>query len=416
MPSKTDRFPWLPLAALLLTLSLSGCVRLTLAWAPDKPRGPEAEPAITTESVAAWEARKPEIRETLEAEIYGRMPDDAKVELISHKVIDKEAFDGIGVYEEFDVRVTPVFDADPASPASPLMIAVLSPQGEGPFPVIMTETFCPSWAALPHPQAHAPEDRESGEAPGIITYVFGRYICTPPLEMIIQAGFAIAVVNSTQVVPDSSDAGLATLDRLAPGMVASDDQWGAIGAWGWVFSRMVDVLGAEERFDEERLIAYGHSRYGKAALVAGAFDERIAGVIAHQSGTGGASLNRQKVGESVGSITKSYPHWFAPRYASFAGKEEQLTYDQHHLIALVAPRPVLLGNARRDVWSDPNGGFKAAQGAEPVYALYEAGPITLDRLDGFQPSQPLSFWMRPGTHGVVEEDWPAFLEFLEAHF
>jgi hypothetical protein len=90
--------------------------------------------------------------------------------------------------------------------------------------------------------------------------------------------------------------------------------------------------------------------------------------------------------------------------------------DQQALLALIAPRPVLLGNARRDVWSDPAGAFRAAKAADAVYELYGAKGLTAKKLDQFDPSAELSFWIRPGTHGVVKEDWPAFLEFLRAHF
>ncbi|MEZ5920566.1 MAG: hypothetical protein R3C60_04355, partial [Parvularculaceae bacterium] len=79
-------------------------------------------------------------------------------------------------------------------------------------------------------------------------------------------------------------------------------------------------------------------------------------------------------------------------------------------------RPVLLGNARRDVWSDPNGAFRAALGADPVYRLYDEKGLDQKRLVPFEPSSELAFWIRPGTHGVVKEDWPAFLQFLDAHF
>jgi len=85
-------------------------------------------------------------------------------------------------------------------------------------------------------------------------------------------------------------------------------------------------------------------------------------------------------------------------------------------LALIAPRPVLLGNARRDVWSDPNGAFRAAIGADSVYELYGDEGLEQTRLDQWMPEASLAFWIRPGTHGVVKEDWPAFLEFLDAHF
>ncbi|VAW05634.1 Glycoprotein gp2, partial [hydrothermal vent metagenome] len=189
----------------------------------------------------------------------------------------------------------------------------------------------------------------------------------------------------------------------------------AIAAWAWGYSLMVDALEQDAEGPRD-YISWGHSRYGKSALLAAAFDDRISAVIAHQSGTGGASLNRQKKGESVKAIVDGYPHWFAKAYENYAGEEETMPIDQHQLLALIAPRPVLLGNARRDVWSDPNGAFRAAMGADPVYKLYGAQGLDQNRLDVWAPAADIAYWIRPGTHGVVKEDWPAFLEFLDAHF
>ena len=90
--------------------------------------------------------------------------------------------------------------------------------------------------------------------------------------------------------------------------------------------------------------------------------------------------------------------------------------DQHQLIALMAPRPLLLGNAKRDVWSDPEGAFRAAKGAAPAYKVYGSDGLRQSKLTQFDPKADIAFWMRPGTHGVVKEDWPAFLEFMDAHF
>ncbi|MCQ8184466.1 glucuronyl esterase domain-containing protein [Parvularcula maris] len=403
-----------PALLLALTLMLSGCVRLTLAWAPQTPKGQEATPAIVASDRSEWEARKPAIEAALQEEIYGTLPVATEAKIAGHRVFEDQKLGEGLVFEEFDVAARPSFPGGSGEQASFTIALVRPASAKGSLPVIMVESFCPRWSAVPHPEAARPTGAEQGEVPGMIRFAFGRYICQPPLEMIAEAGFALALVSATEVVPDQSEAGIAALQRLMP--EGEDARWGAVGAWAWVFSVMADILGEQDSIDADRLIAYGHSRYGKAALVAGAFDDSIAGVIAHQSGTGGASLNRRKSGESIEQITRSYPHWFTPAYAEFAGEEDRLQTDQHQLLALIAPRPVLLGNARRDVWSDPNGAFKAAIGAAPVYELYGEAVRPLERLGTFRPEEPVAYWMRPGTHGVVEEDWPAFLAFASAHF
>ncbi len=422
----------LPLIA-AAALCLTGCVKFTLAWADLKPDGEAATPealgafgvAAPVETSADWQNRIDLYRDELERHVFGVMPDATDVDVIDRELLDDAAFGGRGRLEQWTLSATATFNGVAVStqkvgPHDGFLIQLLTPtNAKGSVPVILMQTFCPSWDVIPHPEVWRPEDANSmsgGIIGGIATYVFGRYICTPPIEMILDEGYAIASIYPGAVIPDRREEGLAELKRLSAGLDADGERWGAIAAWGWLFSSVATALEEDARFDQEGFILWGHSRYGKAALLAAAFDERIDGVVSHQSGTGGASLNRRKKGESIAAITDTYPHWFAESYAAFAGREEEMPIDQHHLLALIAPRPVLLGNARRDVWSDPNGAFRAALGADPVYELLGAGGVEQERLDEWRPEAALAFWIRPGTHGVVKEDWPAFLEFLGAHF
>lgn len=409
-------------------LLLPGCVQLTLAWADLKPKDRPASPDIFAgKPVTADDWREtfvPEYRAALARHVYGALPDASETTVISRTTLNANAFNGSGILEEI------VFDASATFNGKTVPIrksfgkgaylnVILPKHATGPVPIIIMETFCQRWSAVPDPAVTRPrgtEDPMGGVGLDLTTYIFGRFICVPPYETILNAGYGIAVLSPQSIVPDNGAAGLAELRRLSAGSDDPDSRWGAIAAWGWAYSRVVDILEADNRIDPDGIIVWGHSRYGKAALVAAAYDARIDGVISHQSGTGGASLNREKPGESIASITESYPHWFAPRYADYADGTDDLPIDQHMLLALIAPRPILLGNARRDVWSDPNGAFRAAMGADPVYKRLGARGLTVTRLNRFDPTAELSFWIRPGTHGVVEEDWPAFLEFLDAHF
>ncbi len=413
-------------AGLGLALLCAGCAELTIAWAPLKPKGEAARPPIAAAASAEeWErTRAPRLRALLEKNVYGRMPDASRTEVVERHLIDAEAFGGRATYEEVRFRPTAIYnDVAATAPGDDLIMALVTPaKGQGPFPVILMETFCARWSAAPHPAATgAEEDREMGGVLGAVaTYVFGRFICTPPYDAILDAGYAVAVMHPGDLVPDSAAAGPAALSALSAGHRDEATRWGAIAAWGWLYSRAIDALSDDPRIDPDGYILWGHSRYGKAGLVAAAFDPRVDAVISHQSGTGGASLNWDKPGESVGAIIDSYPHWFARAYAGLAaasdGDGARPEVDQHMLLALAAPRPILLGNARRDVWSDPNGAFRAAQGAAPGYAAYGLKGLAQEDLRGFEPGADIAYWLRSGTHGVVEEDWPAFLSFLDAHF
>ncbi|MDZ7629301.1 MAG: hypothetical protein U5J99_12955 [Parvularculaceae bacterium] len=405
--------------------ALAGCVQATMAWTAMTPRGPAAAPPLSFASVSDWETQgAQEARTALQRNVYGYFPEVSESAILERRIVNADAFGGKGVVEEYRIGASLTFGGKKAAVtdgggAEGFIMNIVFPKTvDGSAPVILMETFCPRWNTIPDPGvtgAPAADDKRGGAIENVATFVFGRYICTPPVETILDAGYAIATIFPSDIVPDRGQEGLAALRRLSEGYADGKTRWGAIAAWAWSFSRMIDALEQDERLDKNAMIVWGHSRYAKAALVAAAFDPRIDGVIAHQSGTGGASLNFKKPGEGVKSITKNYPHWFARTYAAYTD-EITPSFDQHQLLALIAPRPVLLGNARRDVWSDPNGAFRAAMAADAVYELYGVKGLDQADLKSYDPAAELAFWIRPGTHGVVKEDWPAFLAFLDAHF
>ena len=161
----------------------------------------------------------------------------------------------------------------------------------------------------------------------------------------------------------------------------------------------------------------GHSRLGKAAIVAAAFDERVALVIPHQAGCGGTAPSRGKVGESVTRINTSFPHWFDDEFKTFNDQPERLPFDQNGLVALVAPRPVLFTNAVLDTWANPEGQFQVIQAAEPVYKLLGAGGLDARSMPEVNVlvSSTLGYHIRPGKHSMGREDWTVFLKYADAH-
>jgi len=416
----------LALAGLLL--APGGCAQVSLAWASFDVTGPAATPPVLgafegappVESVAQWEeSRAPALREAFQRHIYGYYPDASETRVLEHRVLDGAAFGGAGVLEEYSLQVSATFD-DEAADSDVFRLDLLLPaDAAGPVPVVLIQTFCPLPEETTRPAVSSGGPGVScngGIGSQLMKLVFRRYVRTPPIREFLARGYAIAAIYPSEVVPDRRRAGLDALDALAPPRAESDTRWGAIAAWGWVYSRILDVLENDPRIDQHGLIAFGHSRYGKAALVAAAFDPRVDAVIANQSGTGGAALNRDKKGETVRQITKSFPHWFATAYDNYAGREEELPVDQHQLLALIAPRPIFLGNARRDVWSDPNGTFRAAAGADPVYELYGVKGLDQAGMKDFNASADIAYWLRNDTHGILDRDWPAILDFLDAHF
>lgn len=368
--------------------------------APAKPKGQAASPIISANSLNEWANQKASLRGLFEAEIYGVMPRDFGTFKTDTKIISGHPFQAF--IEEVTLK--------PAYGESYNVVLVTPKDRVGPVAVIMMENFCPNHNVIPVEGISKPEGISfdcSGEGlmANIFGYFFGRYITTPPIDMIMEHGYALAVIYPPANYPDDA----AKFAKFRESPPSKEYVWGAIGAWAYQFSSLSNFLKSDGRFS--KTISYGHSRYGKSALLSAAYDETIDGVIAHQSGTGGASLSKDKKGETVADITEAYPHWFTPAYS-----EDSLTIDQHQLLALIAPRPILLGNTKRDVWSDPEGAFRAAKGASHAYELYGSAGFTPSKLTQFKPNEDIAYWIRPGTHGVVKEDWPAFLEFMDAHF
>ncbi len=161
----------------------------------------------------------------------------------------------------------------------------------------------------------------------------------------------------------------------------------------------------------------GHSRLGKTALLAGAFDERIALVIPHQAGCGGSAPSRGKVGESVKQINNGFPHWFNGAFKEFNDQPDRLPFDQNCLAALVAPRPMLFSNAVEDTWANPEGQFQVLLATDPVYRFLGVEGLGAKAMPepGKLLDSRLGYYLRPGKHSMTKEDWKVFLDFADKH-
>jgi hypothetical protein len=236
--------------------------------------------------------------------------------------------------------------------------------------------------------------------------------------MLIDSGYAIAAFNVSDAAPDDKDAYVNGMLRLYPEQINADNGMKAIGAWAWAAGRVMDYFEKDKTVDAKNVFIVGHSRGGKAALWAGAQDQRFAMVFANCSGNTGAALSRRKFGETVSRINTTFPHWFCNNYKKYNDNESALPVDQHMLLALIAPRPLYTTSASKDLWADPKGSFLSVKNAKPVYALYQkpsALPTNPPATNNPIIHSSLGYHNREGSHDLTAYDWNAFIRFVNYH-
>jgi hypothetical protein len=243
-------------------------------------------------------------------------------------------------------------------------------------------------------------------------------------EQILARGWGYAILVPGSVQADTG-AGLTRgiIGLCNRGQPRDLDDWGALRAWAWGASRALDWFETEPTIDARRIGIQGHSRYGKAALVAMAYDERFAIGFISSSGQGGAKLHRRDYGEIVENLASSGEyHWMAGNYMKYAGPLtwNDLPVDAHELIALVAPRPVFIssGAFEGDAWVDARGMFMAAAAAGPVYRLLGARDLGTNEFPPIETALTdgdIGFRQHSGGH-APGPNWPTFLQFAERYF
>lgn len=240
-------------------------------------------------------------------------------------------------------------------------------------------------------------------------------------DLLIDRGYAVATMCYHDIFPDKPDFkeySVASLFSDYPNSQLADDSWEAIGAWAWGSSRIVDYLQGVPEIDTERVAIVGHSRLGKAALWAGAQDERFKIVISNNSGSGGAALSKREFGETVKIVSNIKPAWFAKSFNAYRDNEAKLPFDQHMLIALMAPRSVYIASAAEDLWADPKGEYLSGVYASPVYNLYNLKGLENTKMPFYNKPihNNIGYHIRTGKHDVTSVDWTFFVQFADKQF
>jgi hypothetical protein len=365
------------------------------------------------------ENRRPELIRLFQHYMYGQLPPAPKTIETAVERIDANYFGGKATKKEVTISFGP-----PAAPKIRLLV-VTPNRPPGPKPVFLGINFCGNHTLVDDPSIALPTAWMPPSCPGCRDNQAtdagrGTQKDVWALEQTVDRGYALACFYCGDVDPDRNDFSDGVHPFYLPpgetGRGAHD--WGTIAAWAWGMHRAVDYLVTDRGLDKTRIAVVGHSRLGKTSLLAGALDERIALVIPHQAGCGGTAPSRHDVGEQVHQINDRFPHWFCDEFKKFNDQVERLPFDQNCLIALCAPRPVLLSNAQEDTWADPEGQFRVLQAADPVYRLLGSQGLGGQMMPeaGRLLDTPLGYYIRPGKHSMTAGDWQIFLAFADKHF
>ncbi|MDD4018531.1 MAG: hypothetical protein PHV28_11375 [Kiritimatiellae bacterium] len=367
-----------------------------------------------------WPERRREMLSLIESELYGKWP-AAPETLLIDKTDESETFYGLARMKQFSMYFCP----DRSGPRIDWML--LEPaRANGPFPVIVLLNYRGNHELMSDENVRVPDFRvpnrhTRGKTPNRVdASVRGkiRY----PLESVVAHGYAVLTACYLQAATDPETTEMSVDECRKHGFYKlwENTDVGTLAVWGWALSRGLDLAERQPELDVKHAVAFGYSRLAKAALVAGAFDERFRVVIPCQTGGGGVPLQKRQFGENADWMTQVFPHWFCKAYMKYANNEKELPLDQHFLLAAVAPRHLLV-EGFNEPWYDTKGEWLACRAASPVWEfLGKPGLPGGDRFpEDFSEAAVgtyLGYVRRPGSHGISAYDWQWALDFADRAF
>ena len=347
---------------------------------------------ITTK--AQWAARRAKLLDLFRNELYGYSPERPKDEWFEVAKIDRQAMDGAATLKLVNIHLG------------------IQPEA----PVIHLNLFIPNNRKKPAPAflLICNRGRENIDPTRKIKSDFW------PAEQIVARGYAAASFFNGDVAPDKYDGFTTGIHAYLQNPAARKfNSWGTIAAWAWGGSRVMDYFETDPDIDEKHCAVTGHSRGGKTALWCGAQDERWALTISNCSGCSGAAIARRRFGESLKVIQNAFKHWFCGNYRKYIDREDDLPFDQHELVALVAPRAVYVTSADEDLWADQRGEWLAIHEAAPVWKLFGRKGLPSDimpPLDKPLIGDGMGYHIRTGEHNYKVFDWNAHMVLADREF
>jgi len=409
---------WSLLSVILINL-LTGCEKQL----PDVKDLPEQQAlpdpfvmldGTRIETRSDWyNKRRPELKKLFQHYIYGYLPPKPQMRFETVKM-DPGMFKGQATYKEIIIHMVL-----PGGQEQQINLAVFVPnQRDAAAPVFVALNKCGNETVLNYTGIAIPEREWRHEDCEDEEQQRGSKTDAWAVENTIRRGYALATFAVADIDPDKNDFtdGIHAKYKNAPG--DSLTRWGTIAAWAWGIHRVVDYLETDPDIDQDRICVTGWSRRGKTALFAAAMDDRINLVVPHQSGTGGMALCRMNPSESVKRINEVFPHWFNNNFTRFNDDIDKLPVDQHLLVALIAPRPLMDDAGLQDTWASPQLALEAMKAATPVYNFLGVKGIVgdgfaRDTLANVTMGRLLQF-QRDTRHTLDIHYWNAMFDFADA--
>ncbi len=383
--------------------------RYTLPSALERPDGTRIQNAFE------WmNFQRRYLLKILEENLYGpvpRRPDSMRVEVLS---VRENVFGGLGrrklVRLHFDMN---------SGISRKLDLLVYLPKGtDGKVPVFAGLNFCGNHTTTPETDVPLPEF-PFPKNEKIHEHGFQKGRWQP--ELLLKRGYALVTACYHQIYLDQKGGALESIYTLfltEQELRKRKEELPSISAWAWGLSRIMDYIETEAELDAGKVAVTGHSRLGKTALWAGANDERFAIVISNDSGCGGAALSKRWFGETLGSMLAPVPYWFCCGMSRYAFRSQEMPFDQHFLLSLIAPRPLYVASASKDLWADPKGEFLGLAATRDAYALFGSRGLPGDEMPpvGEVLAGDCAYHCRPGEHDITEYDWLRYLDFADRFF
>lgn len=373
-------------------------------------------------NLSQWDERRQEILDIFQHEMYGMMPGPHEIYLETKE--EGITLAGFGLRRQ--VRMW--FKSNHSGPYIDWLI-VTPRHAQDPVPAIILLNYRGNHTVLPDEEIIEAESlnisvnqyRSGAERGMFANPNENNYI---PTSMLLARGYALVTACYCDISPDPKQqseqekyAYTRCFELWPQRNPARDDNTTSINAWAWGLMRGMDMIERDSLLDASRVVLTGYSRLGKAALVAGAFDERFPVVVPNQTGGGGVPLAKRNFGENISTEVKAFTHWYCKAYQKYAGHEDEMPFDQHLLLSCIAPRALLV-EGFDEQWFDTKGEFLSVQAASPVWEkLCKAGLPNVEWPADFDTSaigNCLGYVRRNQKHGMSAWDWTWLMDFADS--